>query len=119
MFPWVAIHNKCFELMQRLLEYRSSVLHLRPDDSIIRTNHKSTRIPTSLGEMYEVYQSRIYTKPCAKWGWSHEYAWKVLEPHRYYYNGQFYGPEHIELFSLLEWPWGSRYAIVSELVLII
>ncbi|KAE8553864.1 hypothetical protein EYB25_002402 [Talaromyces marneffei] len=48
LFPWVGLHVKCFELMQRLLEYRKTVLHLTQDDTILRTGHKSIRVPTNI-----------------------------------------------------------------------
>ncbi|KAL3706401.1 hypothetical protein TMatcc_007412 [Talaromyces marneffei ATCC 18224] len=62
LFPWVGVHMKCFHLMQRLIEYRKDVMRLTPDNNIFGTEDESTRIPASLGEMYEGYQSRIYWK---------------------------------------------------------
>lgn len=99
--------------MQRLLVYRKTVLHLTQDDTILRTGHKSIRIPTNLGEMYEVYQSRIYDMPGVHWRSSHiDPSWKVLEPHRYYYNGQYHNDKPVDLFGTVQWPWGSRYTAV-------
>ncbi|EEA24324.1 hypothetical protein PMAA_083290 [Talaromyces marneffei ATCC 18224] len=53
LFPWVGVHMKCFHLMQRLIEYRKDVMRLTPDNNIFGTEDESTRIPASLGEMYE------------------------------------------------------------------
>lgn len=115
-FPWVGVHRKCFDMMRRLVEYRTNVMRLTPDDTILRTGKKSPRVPTSLGEMYEVYQSRIHDN----WGASlmsknNKPLWKVLEPHRYYYNGQYHDDKHVNLFGNIYWPWGSRYTIVCVL----
>lgn len=111
--PWVGIHMKCFDIMQRLLEHRTSVLHLPPEDTITQTYHK--RVPASLNEMYEVYQSRIFDMPDTTWR-SWLYEWKVLEPHRYYYNNHFHGDKPVELFEWLEWPWGSQYTNICAFV---
>lgn len=39
-------------------------------------------------------------------------SWKVLEPHQYYCNSQDHDEKHVDLFGTVQWPWGSRCAIV-------
>jgi hypothetical protein len=142
-FPWVGIHTQCFNLMKRLVEYRTNVLGLVPDDNILRVRDEcSTHIPTSLGEMYEVYQSRIYMMPEIHWSRLSQCVWRVLEPNLYYFDEALYddtgeglfrvhqsymtkyghGDEDfddrpMELFNLLEWPFGSPDVDVREYLL--
>jgi hypothetical protein len=99
--------------MQRLLEYRKSALYLTPDDTILPTSHKSIRVPTDLGEMYEVYH--LESTKCLGFHWRSTHScpsWKVLEAHQNYYNGQDHDVKHVDLFGTVQWPWGSRCAIV-------
>lgn len=120
LFPWVGVHMKCFHLMQRLIEYRKDVMRLTPDNNIFGTEDESTRIPASLGEMYEGYQSRIYWKDgVGKYFRSGLPMWKVEEPYRYYYDNNCHGDTHIKLYSNLQWPWKSPYAVVRRFLFLL
>lgn len=108
--PWIGMHRKCFDMMQRLLEYRLKVLHLTPNNAPI-VEVVSPWIPANLGEMYEVYHSRV-DRGRDPSGFHQLYIWKVLEPHRYYYDD---GSERqVDLFGAIEWPFGSLDTTVCE-----
>lgn len=97
-------------MMQRLLEYRLKVLHLTPNNGPM-VEAVSPWIPANLGEMYEVYQSRV-DRGRDPSGFNQMYIWKVLEPHRYYYDDG--SEKQVDLFGAIEWPFGSPDTTVCE-----
>lgn len=108
--PWLGMHRKCFDMMQRLLEYRIKVLHLTPSIAP-RAESISPYIPANLGEMYELYHARLENGKHPN-GLDSMYVRKVLEPHRYYYHD---GDESkVDLFAIHTWPFGSPDTMVCE-----
>lgn len=95
-FPCIALHRKCFTMMQRMVDHRQSLTrHGLPVDG-----------PLSLEDFWRVFRSRLdNTGMMSHWGGV--YQPMILEPHEYFFQPA-YG-----LIDCYLWPTGGCEVIVG------